>query len=42
MEQLKLANNALAEEALNASYAMCPEDPLLFNEKGVLAYHCGE
>lgn len=38
MEHLILSNLKLAEEALLAAQTMCDSDPLLFNERGVLAY----
>jgi len=37
-----LSNNALAEEALNAAHSICSGDPLLVNERGVMAYNHGE
>jgi anaphase-promoting complex subunit 6 len=42
MEQMKLSNLVLADEALKASYSMCDHDPLLLNELAVLAYKQGE
>ena len=38
MEHLQLSNESMAEEALNAAQSMCNEDPLLMNERGVLAF----
>lgn len=37
-----LSNHALADEALNAAYSMCDGDPLLMNERGIMAYNHGE
>ena len=42
MEHIMLSNHVLADEALNAAYAMCEGDPLLINERGVMAYNHGE
>ncbi|KXN88482.1 Anaphase-promoting complex subunit cut9 [Leucoagaricus sp. SymC.cos] len=42
MEHIMLSNYALADEALNAAYTMCNGDPLLMNERGVMAYNHGE
>jgi anaphase-promoting complex subunit 6 len=42
MEQMKISNYDAAEEALNASYAMCDGDPLLLNERGVMAFNRGK
>lgn len=42
MEHIMLSNHALADEALNAAYSMCNGDPLLVNERGVMAYNHGE
>lgn len=42
MEQITLSNHEQADEALNASYSMCDGDPLLMNERGVMAYNRGE
>lgn len=39
MEQIMLSNYALADEALNASNTMCNGDPLLVNERGVMAFN---
>lgn len=38
MEQIILANHAQAEEAFEAARMICDEDPLLYNERGVMAY----
>jgi hypothetical protein len=37
-----LSNHALADEALNASNQICDGDPLLVNERGVMAFNHGE
>lgn len=37
-----LSNHALADEALNAANSMCDGDPLLANERGVMAFNRGE
>ncbi len=37
-----LSNHVLADEALNAAYSMCNGDPLLMNERGVMAYNRSE
>ncbi|KAJ3573119.1 hypothetical protein NP233_g2630 [Leucocoprinus birnbaumii] len=42
MEHIMLSNYALADEALNAAYTMCNGDPLLQNERGVMAYNHGD
>ena len=42
MEHIMLSNSALADEALNAAYSMCSGDPLLVNERGVMAFNRGE
>ncbi|KDQ57264.1 hypothetical protein JAAARDRAFT_58730 [Jaapia argillacea MUCL 33604] len=41
MEHIMLSNYDLADEALNAAYSMCDGDPLLANERGVMAYNRG-
>ncbi|KAI0078758.1 TPR-like protein [Panus rudis PR-1116 ss-1] len=41
MEHLTLSNLNLADEALNAAYTMCDGDPLLCNERGVMAFNRG-
>ena len=42
MQHLALHNLALAAEYLAAAHALCPDDPLLLNELGVVAYHRGD
>jgi len=42
MEQIMLSNFRLADEALNAAAALCNVDPLLCNERGVMAYNHGK
>lgn len=42
MEHITLSNHELAEEALNAAHSMCQSDPLLINERGVMAFYRGE
>ncbi|KAJ7599294.1 hypothetical protein C8J56DRAFT_916352 [Mycena floridula] len=42
MEQIMLSNFSMADEALNAAYSMCNGDPLLVNERGVMAYNHGD
>lgn len=42
MEQITLSNHEQADEALKAAYTMCDGDPLLMNERGVMAYNHGE
>jgi hypothetical protein len=42
MEHIMLSNYTLADEALNAAYSMCSDDPLLLNERGVMAFNHGE
>ncbi|KAK2463455.1 hypothetical protein APHAL10511_004541 [Amanita phalloides] len=42
MEHITLSNYLLADEALNAANAMCDGDPLLLNERGVMAYNHGD
>ena len=41
MEHIVLSNYAQADEALNAANAMCDGDPLLINERGVMAFNHG-
>ncbi|TFK40039.1 hypothetical protein BDQ12DRAFT_481499 [Crucibulum laeve] len=41
MEHISLSNFALADEALNAAHSMCDGDPLLMNERGVMAFNHG-
>lgn len=38
MEQLTLSQITLAEASLTAAEAICDSDPLVHNEKGVVAY----
>ncbi|KDR76370.1 hypothetical protein GALMADRAFT_67732 [Galerina marginata CBS 339.88] len=42
MEHIMLSNFALADEALEAAYSMCDGDPLLMNERAVMAYNHGD
>lgn len=42
MEHILLSNYRLANEALDAAYTMCDGDPLLINERAVMAYNHGE
>jgi hypothetical protein len=42
IEHIMLSNHALADEALNASNQICDGDPLLVNERGVMAFNHGE
>ncbi|KAF9818560.1 hypothetical protein IEO21_02665 [Rhodonia placenta] len=39
MEHIVLSNRSLADEALNAAYSICDSDPLLVNERAVMAYN---
>lgn len=41
MEHIVLSNYPQADEALNAANAMCDGDPLLINERGVMAFNHG-
>ncbi|KAF8150604.1 cell division control protein 16 [Crassisporium funariophilum] len=41
MEHIMLSNYVLADEALDAAYSMCDGDPLLINERAVMAYNHG-
>lgn len=41
MEQIILSNPQQADESLNAAHAMCEGDPLLANERGVMAFNHG-
>lgn len=41
MENIMLSNHALADEALGAANSMCDGDPLLANERGVMAFNHG-
>lgn len=42
MQNLQLTNLGLAHEYLKASYNLCPTDPLLLNELGVVAYQSAD
>ncbi|TID29441.1 hypothetical protein CANINC_001964 [Pichia inconspicua] len=42
MQYLQMSNYTLSMEYLNYSYSICPSDPLLLNEIGVLNYHKNE
>jgi len=42
MEHILLSNYKLADEALDASFSMCDSDPLLINERAVMAFNHGE
>lgn len=42
MEHITLSNYPMADEALNAAYSMCDGDPLLMNERGVMAFNHGK
>ncbi|KAF8632216.1 hypothetical protein AX15_001974 [Amanita polypyramis BW_CC] len=42
MEHIMVSNHPLADEALNAANVMCDGDPLLLNERGVMAYNHGD
>ena len=42
MEHIILSNLSLADEALYAAHSMCDGDPLLANERGVMAFNHGE
>lgn len=39
MQNLQLSNLSLAREYLRTAYGLCPTDPLLLNELGVICYH---
>jgi len=41
MEQIILSNYGQADESLDAANAMCDGDPLLINERGVMAFNHG-
>jgi anaphase-promoting complex subunit 6 len=41
MEHIVLSNYGQADEALDAANAMCDGDPLLINERGVMAFNHG-
>ncbi|THH16661.1 hypothetical protein EW146_g4012 [Bondarzewia mesenterica] len=42
MEHIILSNYGPADEALNAADSMCDGDPLLINERGVMAFNHGQ
>ncbi|KAI0783626.1 TPR-like protein [Abortiporus biennis] len=42
MEHIILSNHQLADEALDTASAMCDGDPLLSNERGVMAFNHGD
>lgn len=42
MEHIMLSNYDMADEALNAADKMCDGDPLLYNERGVMAFNRGK
>ncbi|KAF9523572.1 hypothetical protein CPB83DRAFT_775294 [Crepidotus variabilis] len=42
MEHILLSNYRLADEALDAAYSMCDGDPLLINERAVMAFNHGD
>lgn len=42
MQYLQMSNLLLAEEYMMAAYSVCPEDPLLLNEIGVVHFHGGD
>lgn len=42
MEHIMLSNHSMADEALNASNQICDGDPLLVNERGVMAFNHGK
>jgi anaphase-promoting complex subunit 6 len=42
MEQITLSNFPAADEALAAAHSMCKGDPLLINERGVMAFNHGK
>ncbi|KAL8739701.1 MAG: hypothetical protein Q9190_007518 [Brigantiaea leucoxantha] len=39
MQNLQLNNMTIAQEYLNSAYQLCPTDPLVLNELGVVFYH---
>jgi hypothetical protein len=41
MEHIILSNYGQADETLDAANAMCDGDPLLINERGVMAFNHG-
>ena len=42
MEHIMLSNFDFADENLNAAEKLCDSDPLLLNERGVMALNRGE
>ena len=42
MEHIMLSNYDMADEALHAADKMCNGDPLLYNERGVMAFNRGK
>ncbi|CCM03084.1 uncharacterized protein FIBRA_05204 [Fibroporia radiculosa] len=42
MEHIVLSNHSLADEAFQAARSICDADPLLVNERGVMAYNRGD
>jgi anaphase-promoting complex subunit 6 len=42
MQYLQMGNLTLASEYLLSAFFICPKDPLLLNEMGVMNYHKGE
>ncbi|CDK26754.1 unnamed protein product [Kuraishia capsulata CBS 1993] len=41
MQYLQMNNLSLADEYLSSAFSICPNDPLLLNELGVVYYHRG-
>lgn len=41
MQHSLLGNTSLAQDYLDSAYSMCKDDPLLLNERGVVAYYEG-
>jgi anaphase-promoting complex subunit 6 len=41
MEHIILSNYGQADEVLDAAHAVCDGDPLLINERGVMAFNHG-
>lgn len=42
MEHIMLSNFDTADESLEAADKMCDRDPLLLNERGVMAFNRGK
>ena len=42
MEYILTSDYQLAEESLNTAHELCDSDPLLHNERGVMAYNRGK